>query len=159
MGFACSALRACPVQFAVDLLVIDDRLYVLAGFRERDRLDEFVHVAIMADGLPIDYALVSRVIGGEGVSRVTAELVQRLLQVERTQADVVEGSAAGWYQSDESPLPCHALAHARQQLHESICAFVGDRARIELGLVDVFERRPRVGIEPGFADALLDVDQ
>src|SRR4051812_18637172 len=69
------------IQLAIDLLIPYDGLNIFARLSKWDGFYEFVEAVIVSCRAPIRNAVVSRIVGGEGVFLVAAEFVERLAQV------------------------------------------------------------------------------
>src|SRR2546423_3325104 len=65
----------CSVEPLVQSLVPQDSLDVLAGFGERDGLDELLRVAVVSLVEPVGDAVGAGVVGGESVFKLSAVFV------------------------------------------------------------------------------------
>ena len=79
------------VEGAVEFAVAQDGLDVLSCLGVGDGLDELVNALIRPGGLPIEDAIISGVVGGQGILGYTAELVESVAQIAGSEADVGDG--------------------------------------------------------------------
>ena len=63
------------MQLAIDRLIAENRLHVIASLGKRNRLHKFIHAVILADGLPIRDPAVARIVGSKGVRSLAVELI------------------------------------------------------------------------------------
>src|ERR1019366_5052381 len=123
----------CPVYPLVDLGVAHDGLHILASFSERNGLDELLHVAEVARRAPILDAIGPRVISGQRVLSLSAEVVNHLPEVTGSQFNVrgriEQGVGLVMLQAGFLGL---ALACLGQQLHQPISVGMGNGTGIEL---------------------------
>ena len=63
------------MQRAIDRLIPENRLHVIASLGERNRFHKFVHTVIFTDRLPIRYPAVACIVGSKGIRSLAVKLI------------------------------------------------------------------------------------
>jgi len=123
-----------PINHPVDFRVAQDNLHVFAGFRERNGLDEFRDLLVVALGLPSSDAVFSSVIGGGRVFQ-RAGLAHQVCNVGHTNFNVevrLEKLVLG---VADPELPGEELPRFRKYLHQPDGVGVRDGIRLKRGFL------------------------
>src|SRR6266699_5210825 len=136
-GVASGGLRGharLPINHPVDFGVAQDDLHILAGFRERNGLDELRDLIVVALGLPGGNAVFSGVIGSGRVFQRT-RLAHQARNVNHAKFNVVVWLEKFVLRVADFELLGKELSRLRKNLHQADRVGVRDGVRLKRGFL------------------------